>query len=136
MILDLARLPVLGYADKVTKFRWHLPGHTPPGGHSRSGSAGYWGERVNEDLQKIIDERERRARDLAWPPVRVGSSVRVRDCQTGVVHEYEVGNDVSIHSPLGEALIGRRAGQTATVRAPGGEWQVEVLDVSNEPSTP
>jgi len=36
---------------------------------------------------------------------------------------------VSVQSPLGQALIGRRLGEKATVNAPQGSWEVEVVGV-------
>jgi transcription elongation factor GreA len=105
---------------------------------------GYAGERINEDLGKIVAERERQARDLASPPVAVGSRVRVRECETDEVQDYTIvdGNDtsskdpgrVSFASPVGKALVGRRAGQFATVLAPGGQWGIEVLEVTKDAS--
>jgi transcription elongation factor GreA len=36
---------------------------------------------------------------------------------------------VSVQSPLGQALVGRRVGEKATVNAPQGSWEVEVVAV-------
>ncbi len=40
---------------------------------------------------------------------------------------------ISIASPLGSALLGRRAGEVVTVRTPGGEVRYGILGVRREP---
>ena len=69
--------------------------------------------------------------------VAVGSAVRVRQAD-GSEDRYVIVGDaeadlrrgrISNQSPLGRALFGKRAGQTASVLAPGGSFQVEILAV-------
>ena len=36
---------------------------------------------------------------------------------------------VSVNSPLGQALIGKKRGEKAVVAAPSGSWQVEVVEI-------
>ena len=123
--------------------RWWPP--RTPGGHLPSASAGRKDAQANEDLSKIAAERERLVRDLASPPVEEGSRVRVRESETGEVQEYEIAPEkdrglglgrVSVESPVGKALLGRRAGQFAEVFAPSGQWRIEVLEVVNDASAP
>lgn len=76
------------------------------------------------DRARIIPEQETPT-DL----VRLGSTVRVRDRQTGVSSEYtivmpaqadlSVGH-VSVIAPLGTALLGYREGDEVAWRMPGG----------------
>lgn len=67
----------------------------------------------------------------------VGSFVRMRD-EDGELLEYELVSEmecdadqgkVSIEAPIGEAVLGLRAGDTATVTTPRGSFQLEVLAV-------
>ncbi len=67
-----------------------------------------------------------------------GATVELEDMDTGDVVTYQiVGDDeadikqlkISISSPIARALIGKYAGDTADVQAPGGVRQYEVLDV-------
>ena len=38
-------------------------------------------------------------------------------------------NIVSIDSPFGSALVGSKCGDTVTVHAPGGDYQVKILEI-------
>jgi transcription elongation factor GreB len=76
--------------------------------------------------------------------IRFGATVLVRD-GAGAQRSYQiVGVDeadaregrVAFVSPLGRALLGRRAGQVAMVRTPRGEDELEVLAVRYDGSTP
>lgn len=66
--------------------------------------------------------------------VRFGSQVRVRDDEGEdefVIHDtadIELGR-ISLDSPLGRALMGRMAGETVEVAAPGGVRSVFIADV-------
>ena len=70
----------------------------------------------------------------------IGSIVRVRD-DTGATREYElvgplesdIGNGrVSIEAPLGQALVGNRAGATVEIAAPRGALAYELLSVRGQ----
>jgi transcription elongation GreA/GreB family factor len=117
--------------------RWN-PLRTP-GGHLPSAFAGTKDARDNEDLEAILDERERRIRDAARPPAGSGAQVRVRDGATGGEHLYDLvvagqhepaAGRISVESPVGRALLGRRAGQLAEVVTPGGIQRLMVLEVT------
>ena len=67
-----------------------------------------------------------------------GATVELEDVGSGEVVTYQiVGDDeadikqgkVSISSPIARALIGKYAGDTAEVKAPGGLREYEILDV-------
>lgn len=67
-----------------------------------------------------------------------GATVDLEDTNSGETVTYQiVGDDeadikkgmISIGSPLARALIGKSAGDTAEVRAPGGVREYEILDV-------
>ena len=68
-----------------------------------------------------------------------GATVVLEDLESGATVTYQiVGDDeadiklskISISSPIARALIGKHAGDTADVQAPGGVRQYEVLDVN------
>jgi transcription elongation factor GreA len=68
--------------------------------------------------------------------VRIGSTVRVQDADSEdeffVVPDHEAdacAARVSVASPLGCALLGRRVGERVRFRAPGGVMGVTVLAV-------
>ena len=70
-----------------------------------------------------------------------GATVELEDLESGDKATYQiVGDDeadirsgkISVSSPIARALIGRYAGDTASVQAPGGVREYEVLDVRYE----
>ena len=68
--------------------------------------------------------------------VVVGSRVVVKD-DSGETMELEISSvggqgTVSPTSPLGEALLGRRAGETVDVQAPSGTWQATVVAIRSD----
>ena len=67
-----------------------------------------------------------------------GATVELEDLESGGTVTYQiVGDDeadlkqgkISISSPIARALIGKVAGETAEVQAPGGVREYEILDV-------
>ena len=70
-----------------------------------------------------------------------GTTVELVDVESDAKHVYQiVGDDeadlkqnkISISSPIARALIGKSVGDVATVHAPGGARQVEILEVRYE----
>ncbi len=70
--------------------------------------------------------------------VQLGSTVVVREVGTDLEETYVIVGSVEVDpmngrisnvSPLGKALLGRRAGERVTVETPGGEIEFEVLRV-------
>ena len=63
----------------------------------------------------------------------VGSHVVVED-ESGETMELEISSvggegTVSPMSPLGEALLGRKAGETVDVKAPRGAWRATIVEI-------
>ncbi len=78
--------------------------------------------------------------DAPKDTVTLSSKVRVRDIEDDFEETYEiVGSQeanpkegrISDDSPVGQGLIGHRAGDTVTVHAPMGELRFEILSVEN-----
>jgi transcription elongation factor GreA len=68
-----------------------------------------------------------------------GATVELEDLDTEAEFRYQiVGEDeadikeskISVSSPIARALIGKRAGDVVTVKAPGGDREYEILRVS------
>ncbi len=68
-----------------------------------------------------------------------GATVELEDAESGAQVRYQiVGDDeadikeglISVSSPIARALIGRNVGDVATVAAPSGNREYEILDVS------
>lgn len=90
----------------------------------------------------VIEERialaELAAPDATNGLVDVGELVGVRDVESGRRVQFElVGaleadvskGRVSVHSPVGRALVGRRRGEVAVVDAPQGEVRLKILSI-------
>ncbi len=70
--------------------------------------------------------------------VHFGNVVKVYDCDLEEEETYTLmgsteanpeKNIVSIDSPFGSALIGAKRGDTVTVHAPGGDYEVKILEI-------
>ena len=86
---------------------------------------------------EIVDNIEH---DVPKDTVTLSSVVRVRDLEDEFEETYEIvgsqeanpkAGRISDDSPLGQGLIGHRAGETVTVNAPMGELKFEILSVEN-----
>lgn len=106
-----------------------------PGGHLPPDTWGREDAKANEELAQIVEERRRQQ----VRTVALGSRVRVRNCATGVVAEYEivdpgaidaVAGRISALSPIGAALIGNEERQTVQVSAPNGVTVLQILEIS------
>jgi transcription elongation factor GreA len=66
----------------------------------------------------------------ASPDVGVGSRVSIEQ-EDGEIMEVEISSvdGVSPDSPLGKALLGRKAGDEVVVAAPRGEWRAKIVSV-------
>jgi transcription elongation factor GreA len=65
--------------------------------------------------------------------VRLAPGVRPMTCQLVGAPECDPGaGRISVESPVGQALVGRRAGDRVEVETPGGERTIEILDVGED----
>jgi len=71
-----------------------------------------------------------------------GATVAIEDLKNGDSTEYRlVGpfesniteNKISVTSPIGRALIGRKIGEQIRVQVPGGVREIEIMDIFVEP---
>jgi transcription elongation factor GreA len=70
--------------------------------------------------------------------VNIGTTVRILDMEFNEEAEYQIvgsveadadKNRISNESPVGSALLGKKAGEVAIVKTPAGEIQLKVLDI-------
>lgn len=79
---------------------------------------------------------------LGAPPVatdmaRLGTMVRVREADgseetytlVSPVEASPTDGRVSVNSPLGQALVGKKTGERGVVVAPSGSWEIEVIAI-------
>ena len=76
--------------------------------------------------------------DISTEKVSVGTTVRVKDVDTGDEDEYAIvganesdpyENKISNESPVGKALIGHKVGDTVEVETPAGVFAYKILEI-------
>ena len=87
---------------------------------------------------RIIDES-----DYTGDDVHLGSTVKVKELKSGVVSEFTIvgstesdplNSRLSNESPVGQALIGRKKGDTVDVTTPRGTVQYKIEAIKGNPS--
>jgi transcription elongation factor GreA len=90
-----------------------------------------------------LQEKLRRARvikdsDIDTEKVSVGSTITLRDLDKGDIRIYTVvgsaeadpsNGKLSNESPVGQAIIGKRAGESVTVPVPAGSRRYEIVSI-------
>lgn len=83
---------------------------------------------------KVIDEE-----DISTDIVSMGIKVKVLDIDMEEEEIYNIvgseeadpmNNKISDESPVGKALLGAKIGDTVTVEAPNGEFELKILEIS------
>lgn len=79
--------------------------------------------------------------DITTDRVSVGTIVKVKNEATGDVYEYAIvgaqeadpyDNKISNMSPIGEALLGAKKGQTVTVQVPAGTLKLKIQSIDRQ----
>jgi transcription elongation factor GreA len=91
-----------------------------------------------QDLERMLSSARMIEEPARADYVRMGSHVRIVDGDGEEQTYYVVGSQeanprcgqISNESPIGRALIGKRAGDEVTVVAPGGSFDLKVLEIS------
>ena len=91
-----------------------------------------------QELERLLSSAKMIEEPTRGDVVRMGSHVRVVDADGDEQTYYLVGSHeadprrglVSNESPIGRALIGKRPGDEVTVVAPGGSFDLKVLEIS------
>ena len=96
------------------------------------------------ELKVLIENAEiveKNEEDVPKDSVTLGSIVKVLDLEFDEEETYEIvgsqeanpkAGRISDDSPVGQGLIGHRAGETVVVHAPAGDLTFEILSVENE----
>jgi transcription elongation factor GreA len=95
--------------------------------------------RISE-MEKVLSvARVISASQLDMSKVTVLSKVKVRNMKNKAEAVYHLVSEsesdlklgkISVSSPIGKGLLGKKVGELATVKTPGGELHFEVLDIS------
>ena len=91
------------------------------------------------DLEKVLSaSRVINEADLDISKVTVLSKVKIRNTKNKAEHVYHLVSEsesnlkegkISVSSPIGSGLLGKKVGEIATVKTPGGEIQFEILNI-------
>jgi len=99
--------------------------------------------RIRDLEHKLAEAQIIDTSKLSTEKVVFGATVTVKDVQNGTKQRYMlVGQDegdlkngkISVQSPVGRALIGKRVGETLEVKTPAKVVEYEVLDIRFEES--
>lgn len=83
---------------------------------------------------RVIDES-----NLDTSKVGILSNVQIKNKKTGMEVKYQIvaeeeadlkQNKISIKSPIGKGLLGKKVGEVAKIKVPAGELEFEVLEIS------
>lgn len=85
-------------------------------------------------IARVIDKN-----DLDTSKVLVLSKVRVKNKKQGSLHDFTLvsgseadlkSGKISVESPIGKGLLGKKIGEVAQVDIPAGVMELEILDIS------
>jgi transcription elongation factor GreA len=94
--------------------------------------------KINELSYKLAHADIIDPKDLPKDKAVFGSTVVLENVETGDVFEYQlVGPDesnigqgkISVSSPLGKSLLGRKPGEEVQINAPGGKRRYEIIEI-------
>jgi transcription elongation factor GreA len=139
---QLEQLKTVGRREVAGRIRLALAAETNP-----AESAEYHDARDEQARleQKIVKLERRLAHAEILEPdagngvADVGERVRLRDLETDEMAEYDLvgslesdpeSGRISVTSPVGRALLGRRAGEITVAHAPGGPRRFEILTIA------
>jgi transcription elongation factor GreA len=92
------------------------------------------------EITNLIENAEIIEKVESAGTIVLGSKVKVRDIDAGIVEDYQiVGSQeadpmqgrISDDSPFGRGLLGHKSGETVTVEAPMGQLHFEILEIVN-----
>lgn len=92
---------------------------------------------IIEGLLKNVQISEEDAKD--FPVVIIGSKVTIRDLESQEIFVYSISeptqdnfalDDVSYISPVGRALLLKKAGEKVTVNTPAGQFKYEIISIT------
>jgi transcription elongation factor GreA len=136
-LLELVEVKLPAIITRVAKAREHGDLSENAEYHSARDDQQLMQARIDE-LQNIIDNAIIVKNTKSQNKVGMGSSVTIKkkgakkESVITIVGEYEANpstEKVSVGSPLGEALIGKKKGDTVIVKAPAGEIQYVITNI-------
>lgn len=83
---------------------------------------------------RVIDEST-----IDTSKVSILSTVKIKNSKNGAEMQYQLvaeeeadlkSNKISVKSPIGKGLLGKKVGEKAKIKAPAGEIEFDVIDIS------
>ena len=97
--------------------------------------------RIAELEEKLSGARIIEDEDLPSDQVLIGATVKLKDLDAQEEFEYMLvsaeeadfeQNKISVSSPIGQGLMGRKAGETVAIKVPRGTLNYKILAISRE----
>ena len=94
--------------------------------------------RIAKLEELMISARIINKQDINTSAVSILAKVKIKNKKTGKVHTYTMVSEeeadlkagkISVESPIGKGLLGRKTGEIAIVEAPAGKIEFEVLEI-------
>jgi transcription elongation factor GreA len=140
--LELKELRIKGRADVIQKIA-EARGHGDLSENAEYDAAREAQAHLEFRISKL-EETLARARvidtaDLPNDKIYILSLVKLQDLRTKEVIEYRLvapeeadfdKNKISVTSPIGKGLLGRKAGETVTIKVPAGTLQYKILETN------
>lgn len=95
--------------------------------------------KINKLEQIVANAREIDESQLDTSKVSIMSKVKIKNKKNNMTVTYTLvseeeadlkANKISVKSPIGQGLMGKKVGETAVVKAPAGTMEFEILDIS------
>lgn len=95
--------------------------------------------KISKLEQVVANAREIDESQLDNSKVSIMTSVKIRNKKNKMTMTYTLvseeeadlkANKISIKSPIGQGLMGKKVGEVAVVKAPAGTMEFEILDIS------
>lgn len=106
--------------------------------HAAKDAQGMLELKINELEKKLMNVRIIDENDIDTSTVVMLTKVRIKNHKVNkemtfkIVSEAEAdikANKISVNSPIGQGLIGKKVGEKAVVATPGGEMILEILEI-------
>lgn len=106
--------------------------------HAAKDAQGMLELKINELEKKLMNVRIIDENDIDTSSVVMLTKVRIKNHKVNkemtfkIVSEAEAdikANKISVNSPIGQGLIGKKVGEKAVIATPGGEMILEILEI-------
>jgi len=96
-------------------------------------------KRIHELENKLATARIIEGESISTDKAYIGATVKLKDLDSGEDITYKLvaedeadfgAGKISISSPVGNSLLGRKKGETVNIKIPAGELRYKIIDIS------